>query len=172
MLGNFVSRVTKFCRSKFSEAVPEGGTPGLHEAQLIADLTTRIRAYEAQMDAIEVRKAAAELRAAWVLGNEYLQEVAPWSTIKEDAAQAAMQIRLALNLIRIYAVLSAPFIPRASASMLSGMNTLDMAWPDDVAAAVTALPAGHAFTVPEVLFAKITDDQRTEWATKFAGVRT
>ena len=44
-------------------------------------------------------------------GNEYLQEAAPWSTIKEDPEQAAMQIRLGLNLIRLYAVLSQPFIP-------------------------------------------------------------
>jgi methionyl-tRNA synthetase len=28
VLGNFVSRVTKFCRSKFGEAVPEGGAYG------------------------------------------------------------------------------------------------------------------------------------------------
>ncbi|MEM1236633.1 MAG: methionine--tRNA ligase [Pseudomonadota bacterium] len=171
VLGNFVSRVTKFCRSKFSEAVPAGGTFGPREEQLIADLTGRIRAYEAAMDAIEVRKAAAELRGAWVLGNEYLQEVAPWSTFKEDPDQAAAQIRLALNLIRIYAVLSAPFIPTAAASMLSGMNTLDTSWPSDVAEAVEALPEGHDFTVPEVLFAKITDDQRTEWAERFSGTR-
>ncbi|MEM1101915.1 MAG: class I tRNA ligase family protein, partial [Pseudomonadota bacterium] len=171
VLGNFVSRVTKFCRSKFSEAIPEGGAFGPREEQLTQDLTKRIRAYEAAVDAIEVRKAAAELRGAWVLGNEYLQEVAPWSTFKEDPDQAAAQIRLALNLIRVYAVLSAPFIPNAAASMLSGMNTLDMSWPDDVEAALHALPPGHAFTVPDVLFAKITDDQRTEWAERFSGTR-
>jgi len=51
VLGNFVSRITKFCRSKFSEAVPEAGTPGAAEQELIANLTTRIRAYEGHMDA-------------------------------------------------------------------------------------------------------------------------
>ncbi len=72
------------------------------------------------MDAIEVRKAAAELRAIWVAGNEYLQAAAPWSTFKTDPEQAAMQIRLALNLIRLYAVLSAPFIPDAAADHADG----------------------------------------------------
>ena len=42
---------------------------------------------------------------------------------------------------------------------------------EDLDAALGALPPGHAFTVPEVLFAKITDDQRAEWAERFAGVR-
>jgi len=171
VLGNFVSRITKFCRSKFGETVPEAGTAGEAEAALTAALATRIRAYENYMDTIEVRKAAAELRAIWVLGNEYLQTQAPWTTFKTDPDQAAMQVRTGLNLIRLYAVLSAPFIPTASKTMLDAMQTDDASWPDDVAAAMTALPAGHTFTVPENLFRKITDDERAAWAEKFAGTR-
>ncbi|WP_371224562.1 methionine--tRNA ligase [Roseovarius sp. 2305UL8-3] len=171
VLGNFASRVTKFCRSKFSEAVPSGGSYGDAEQALIAELTTRIRAYEGHMEAMEVRKSAAELRAIWVAGNEYLQSTAPWSTIKEDPEQAAAQIRLGLNLIRLYAVLSAPFIPDSAARLLSAMNTLDMSWPDDVPAALNALPEGHEFTVPEVSFAKITDEQREDWQARFSGAR-
>ncbi len=171
VLGNFVSRITKFCRSKFGEAVPEGGAFGAREQELIADITRRVRAYEVHMEAMEVRKSAQELRAIWVAGNEYLQSAAPWSTFKEDPEQAAAQVRLGLNLIRLYAVLSAPFIPDASAKMLSAMNTLDTSWPQDVEAALNALPAGHAFSVPDVLFAKIADEDREEWQEKFAGTR-
>ena len=172
VLGNFVSRITKFCRSKFGEAVPEGGAFGEREQALIAELTKRVRAYEGFMEAMEVRKSAQELRAIWVAGNEYLQSAAPWSTFKEDPEQAAAQVRLGLNLIRLYAVLSAPFIPDTSARLLSAMNTLDTSWPDDVEAALGALPAGHEFTVPEVLFAKIADEQREDWQEKFAGTRS
>ena len=171
VLGNFVSRITKFCRAKFGEVVPEGGEYGEQEHALIAELTTRIRAYETQMEAIEVRKSAQELRAIWAAGNEYLQSTAPWSTFKTDPEKAATQVRMGLNLIRLYAVLSAPFIPTAAASMLSAMNTLDTRWPDDVADALSALPVGHEFAVPEVLFAKITDDQVEEWQQRFSGAR-
>jgi len=173
VLGNFVSRITKFCRAKFGEEVPEGGETGPQETALIDALTTRLRAYQTFMDEMEVRKSAQELRAIWVLGNEYLQSAAPWVTIKQDAGRAAMQTRLGLNLIRLYAVLSAPFIPDASAAMLAGLQTDDAAWPEgDLGAWLTALPAGHAFTVPEVLFGKITDEQREDWQTRFAGIRT
>jgi methionyl-tRNA synthetase len=171
VLGNLVSRVTKFCRSKFGEVVPDGGEWGAAEEALIADLEARLRAYEALMEAMEVRKAAAELRALWVLGNEYLQAAAPWTVVKTDPAQAAAQIRLALNLIRVYAVISAPFIPDAAVSMMDGMQTGDWAWPTDLRAALGALPVGHAFTVPEVLFRKITDEERADWAQRFAGTR-
>jgi len=172
VLGNFVSRITKFCRSKFGEVVPEGGAYGAQEEALIADLTARVAAYQGMMDAMEVRKSSAELRAIWVAGNEYLQSAAPWSTFKEDPEKAAMQVRLGLNLIRLYAVLSAPFIPDASATMLAAMGADGAGWPDDVAGFLAGLPAGHAFTVPDVLFAKITDEQREDWQTRFAGVRT
>ncbi|MCB1333898.1 MAG: methionine--tRNA ligase [Roseivivax sp.] len=172
VLGNFASRVTKFCRSKFGETVPEGGTYGPREEALIAALSQGLAAYQAQMDAIEVRKAAQELRALWVLGNEYLQEVAPWTTIKTDAETAAMQIRLGLNLIRLYAVLSSPFIPDASAELLTAMRAEGAEWPGDVAQALQALPAGHAFDVPEVTFRKITDAEREDWQVRFAGVRS
>ncbi|MBO9465497.1 methionine--tRNA ligase [Tropicibacter sp. R15_0] len=171
VLGNFASRVTKFCRSKFSEAVPAGGTMGAREEQLVADLTAKVQEYQAHMEAIEVRKAATALRAAWVLGNEYLQEVAPWTTFKTDPDQAAAQIRLALNMIRLYAVISSPFIPDASADLLTSMRAEDATWPDDIAAALTALPEGHAFTVPDVTFRKITDTEREEWQERFAGTR-
>jgi methionyl-tRNA synthetase len=44
-------------------------------------------------------------------------------------------------------------------------------WPQEAEAALTRLAPGHAFTVPEVLFAKIADEQREEWAVRFAGIR-
>ncbi|MEL6434147.1 MAG: methionine--tRNA ligase, partial [Pseudomonadota bacterium] len=172
VLGNFVSRVTKFCRSKFGEVVPEGGELGAQEIALIEELTKRIRAYEDHMEAIEVRKSANELRAIWVAGNEYLQAAAPWAVFKENPEQAAMQIRLALNLIRIYAVLSAPFVPDAAKTMLEAMKTEDTAWPEDVKQALSTLTAGHEFAVPDVLFAKISDEEREGWQQKFAGQRT
>ncbi|MDT1060309.1 methionine--tRNA ligase [Paracoccus sp. CPCC 101403] len=172
VLGNFVSRITKFCRSKFGEVIPEGGSYGAEETTLIEALTTRIRAYEGFMDGMEIRKSAAELRAIWVLGNEYLQSAAPWSTFKTDPEKAAMQVRLGLNLIRLYAVLSAPFIPFAADAMLDAMQTENRDWPGDVDAALAALSAGHAFTVPEVLFAKISDENRDEWQERFKGIRS
>lgn len=169
VLGNFVSRVTKFCRSKFGEVVPEGGTYGEAEAAVTAEIAKRLKAYETHMEAIEIRKATAELRAIWVAGNEYLQAAAPWSVYKTDPDAAAAIVRFALNLIRLYAVLSAPFIPDATERMLAAMNVTNAGWPDDLDAALNALPAGHTFEVPEVLFAKITDDRRVELEEQFAG---
>ncbi|OSP54317.1 methionine--tRNA ligase [Pseudoruegeria sp. SK021] len=171
VLGNFVSRVTKFCRSKFGEAVPAGGADTPEAAALVADLTARVQQYQAHMDAIDIRKAAAELRAIWVVGNEYLQNAAPWTLYKTDPDAAAAVTRLALNLIGLYAALSQPFIPNASETLRQAMGLASLDWPEDVAAALTALSAGAPFTVPDVLFRKITDEEREGWQEQFAGQR-
>ncbi|WP_333869191.1 methionine--tRNA ligase [Cypionkella sp.] len=171
VLGNLVSRVTKFCVSKFGAEVPAGGAFGPQEAALIADLGARITTYAGLMEAMEVRKAAAELRAIWVIGNEYLQSSAPWTVVKTDPEQAQAMIRLALNLIRVYAILSRPFIPDAAAAMMAAMGSDDWTWPDDISAAMRALPAGQGFSVPENLFRKITDEERADWQSRFAGTR-
>jgi methionyl-tRNA synthetase len=168
VLGNFVSRITKFCRSKFGETVPTGGTYGDAEAEVIKQLTQRLKSYEDNMAKMEVRKSASDLRAIWAIGNEYLQNTAPWSVFKTDPEAAAAITRFALNLIPFYAALSEPFIPDAAHIMTKSMNA-DMAWPTDITAALNTLPAGHAFEVAEVLFAKISDDARDEMEAKFAG---
>lgn len=172
VLGNFVSRVTKFCRSKFGETVPEGGTYGPTEEALIADLNQKLAAYQTHMEAMDVRKSAQELRAIWVAGNEYLQSAAPWAAFKEDPDRAAAIVRLSLNLIRIYAIISAPFIPDACDTLKSAFGIEDAAWPDDISDALAVLPAGTEFTVPENLFRKITEDEVADWSARFSGQRS
>ncbi|NOR60882.1 MAG: class I tRNA ligase family protein, partial [Rhodobacteraceae bacterium] len=169
VLGNFVSRVTKFCRGKFGEEIPAGGHYGDAEAAVVADITKRLKAYEANMEAVELRKAAADLRAIWAAGNEYLQAAAPWTLFKESPEDSAAIVRFAFNLIRLYGVLSAPYIPDAAKTILAAINAEGASWPEDIEAALSALPAGHAFTTPDVLFAKITDEQRDELEEQFSG---
>ena len=171
VLGNFVSRVTKFCKSRFGGTVPSGGVPGPDEEALVERLESGLKAYETHMEAIEIRKSAAELRALWAAGNEYLQAAAPWTAYGEDPDRAAVAVRVALNLIRIYAVISAPFIPDASARMLDAVNTSDSAWPSAMGDALAVLQPGHAIDVPDMLFRKITDDERETWRAQFAGTR-
>jgi methionyl-tRNA synthetase len=172
VLGNLVSRVTKFAVAKFGHTVPQEGSYGPQEIALIADLGARLKDYASLMEAMEVRKAAAELRAIWVVGNEYLQAAAPWTVVKTDPERAQAMIRLALNLIRVYAVISSPFIPDASQTMMASLGSDDWTWPTDMGEALGALPVGHTFAVPENLFRKITDEERAEWQLRFSGIRS
>ena len=53
--------------------------------------------------------------------------------------------------------------------MAFGLESLD--WPDEIETALSRLSAGHSFATPDVLFAKISDEDRDHWAERFAGTR-
>ncbi len=169
VLGNFVNRITRFCASKFGDAVPEAGEYGEPEEALIKTLDEKIAAYTAALDAMEFRKAFAELRAIWVAGNEYLQVAAPWTAFKTDQEKAAVGVRVGLNLILLYAALSAPVIPSTAAKMAAifGVDPKDLEWPEGAREALKRAAPGQAFTPPEVLFRKIEEDQVAEWRERF-----
>jgi len=151
--------------------VPEGGGYGPRETALIADLQNRLESYQTHMEAVEVRKSAAELLAIWALGNEYLQAAEPWAVYKTNPEEAAGIIRLSLNLIALYGQISAPFIPDAAQTLCQAMGQIDPLWPEDLEQALTSCAVGDAFTVPGNLFGKITDEQRDEWSQRFSGTR-
>ena len=169
VLGNFVSRVTKFCRSKFGEVIPTGGVWSQNEKKLVNEIEKRVMNYEGYMESKEIRKSANELRAIWACGNEYLQSAEPWSTFKSDPEASAMQIRLSLNLIKLYGVLSAPFIPDAAEKILKALNITDEKWPSNISEALDSLPESAVFEVPEVMFRKVTDEERDSWKIQFSG---
>ncbi|MDQ7018899.1 MAG: methionine--tRNA ligase [Robiginitomaculum sp.] len=170
VLGNFVNRITRFATAKFDGVVPGGGTPGALEEALAAQLKERLGALTGYYEAMEFRKAMAETRAIWAMGNEYLAEAAPWTAIKTDVDAAALSVRTALNLVVISAIIAQPVIPHAAAKVLDAMGVPvdNRNWPDaEDAGLLDALPTGLNFTPPDVLFRKITDDEVAEWGERF-----
>ncbi|MEU7254816.1 methionine--tRNA ligase [Streptomyces rimosus] len=169
-LGNFVNRVLSFSRKRFGDEVPAGAAAGEVERKLGEQIADLLAEYEGHMEALQFRKAAAALRALWSAGNSYLEEKAPWLEIKTDQEAAALTLRTAMNLIHLYAIVSEPFIP-AAAKAMRGAFALDgdtAAWVTaDEARALASVPAGTAFTVPPVLFAKITEDDLESYRERF-----
>lgn len=167
VFGNLVNRITRFCASKFESRVPEGGAPGDLEVKLAADVAARVAALTRHHEEMEFRKAAAELRALWVVGNEYLQVAAPWTAIKTDPDKAAVGVRTGLNLVALFAVLAQPFIPDAARTVLDGLGVPDAlrGWPSG--APGDLLNPGQSITPPDVLFAKIEDADVAAWKERF-----
>ncbi|MFE2723264.1 methionine--tRNA ligase [Kitasatospora sp. NPDC059327] len=175
-LGNFVNRVLTFSRKRFGDDVPAGHAAGEAEERLGAQIAELLAEYEAQLEALNFRKAAQALRTLWSAGNAYLDEKAPWLQVKTDPEAAALTLRTAMNLIHLYAVVSEPFIPAAAQAMREAFALADdapartRAWVGaEEARTLDFVPAGTAFTVPPVLFAKITDEDLAGWTTRFGG---
>ncbi|NBC20595.1 MAG: methionine--tRNA ligase [Alphaproteobacteria bacterium] len=172
VLGNFVNRITKYCASKFDGQVPGGGAPGEAEAWMAGELETRLAALTAHHENMEFRKAAAETRAIWAAGNEYLTRAEPWVKYKSDVDAAAIGVRTGLNLAAVFAIIAAPIIPDTAARILDalGVPQDNRRWPDAAdKTLMDALPHGHEITPPDVLFSKIEDSQVAEWTDRFGG---
>jgi methionyl-tRNA synthetase len=171
VLGNFVNRVLKFCATRFEGRVPSGSENGPLENLLYERLSQRIIELTRLLETIEIRKAAQELRALWVVGNEYLTEAAPWKTIKRDPERAALSVRVGINLVGLYARLSAPFIPFAAKTMGAALgDDVETSWPSaDSAFELALIKPGSEVRVPEVLFRKIEDDELAKWNEQFPG---
>jgi methionyl-tRNA synthetase len=177
VLGNFVNRVTKYAAAKFDGKVPEGGEPGEHEAWMANELATRLPALISHYEAMEFRKAAAETRAIWAAGNEYITKAAPWTAYKTSVDQAAVGIRTGLNLVALFGIIAQPIIPETAKSILDaigvpqGNRSLSPAklGSGGYPALLDALPRGMNISVPPQLFTKIEDAQVAEWTARFGG---
>ncbi|WP_040500783.1 methionine--tRNA ligase [Henriciella marina] len=175
VLGNFVNRITKYCASKFDGKVPDGGEPGDAEAWMVSELQTRLPALVEHYENMDFRKAAAETRAIWAAGNEYLTKAEPWVKYKNDVDAAAIGVRSGLNLAALFGIIAQPIIPEAAAMILSALGvpedrrSMSADAFSDVPALLDALPRGHEITPPDVLFRKIEDEQVAEWTDRFGG---
>ncbi len=173
VLGNFVNRITKYANSKFEAKVPGEGAFGEAEQWMADELKTRLPVLMDHYEKMEFRKAAAETRAIWAAGNEYLTKAEPWVKYKSSVDDAAVGVRAGLNLAALFGILCLPFIPETGTKILDALGVPQdrrtFQFGDDYAALLDALPHGHAITPPDVLFAKIEDDQVAEWTDQFGG---
>ena len=169
VLGNFINRVTKMTLKDFGEKIPALGEITAAETELYATLDTLIQQYTAHMDALEIRKALADLREIWVSGNNYIAKTEPWKAVKEDKNRAGTILNTGLNLIYLFAQLSVPVMPAKAQEMLAifGQDGR-FVWPTEKAEVLLkTLKEGAAFTAPEPLFQKITPERKEELKVKY-----
>lgn len=168
-LGNFVNRILKFAASRFGSTIPEGGLPGEREQQLQVTCEKLVGTLCDYLKNMEFRKAADTLYSLWSVGNQYIDERAPWSLIKENREEGALVIRTCINLIRLYAIASAPLIPFTSQTLFDTLHLLESDRTSKLSEGVKldALKPGHPFDVPPPLFRKLEDKEIEQLRLRF-----
>ncbi len=170
VLGNFINRVMKMTINNFGAEIPEGGEETQEEKNLYTRMEELMSSYTSFMTELEFRKALSSLREMWVEGNNYIARNEPWKVVKVDKERAACILRTALNLIRIYALLSAPIMPQTARKMLTLINVSGdkLAWiAEPMTEALTYLKPHHPLNMPELLFSKIPPEKVEELAIKY-----
>ena len=171
VLGNFISRVASFSVSKFGNVIPNTQIYGQLEKETIKKLDYHYKCLKDLMQNIEIRKSCNALRSIWVTGNEYLQKAAPWSILKENPERSKMIIRFSLNLINLYSLVSEPFIPFTCGKIRNHFQFSKVTkWPENLDSFLNTLGDGHKICVPDILFQKITDEERIRYQQTFSGI--
>lgn len=175
VLGNFVSRVLKMTASKIGEEVPAGGEMTAMEEDLIVNIQEKTDNYFKYMNDLEFRKALNELRAIWVEGNNYISAAEPWTVIKTDPERAAAILRTCINLIRIFAILSAPIMPDTAEKMFAKLGYGKEDIPNlngfSIKKEIAAVEPGRKFEIGDMLFERIAPEKIEELKAKYGSAK-
>jgi methionyl-tRNA synthetase len=173
VFGNLATRATSFACRAFDGRIPADGEPGPPEHALAHEVDRRIALLRRWHESLEFRRAAAETRALWVLANGYIQEQAPWRTIKADPVRAAVTTRSALNLVWLCATVAWSIIPSLANRVLSGIGdaTDCPSWPDRQAATLLDTRRGRPISRIEPLVDKMTETEISQLESRFSGVQ-
>ncbi len=154
MLGNFVSRVCKLTQKNFGNVVPKSGAKN---TELESEINAKLSELTTALDACEFRKAIAALHGLYAIGNEYMTKMEPWALVKNgDIDGAAAVLNECMQMIDLFARVSAPIIPNAAEKMQNIFKpTHDLTWPSSYEHRIND---GDEFVVPENLFNRIDDE--------------
>jgi methionyl-tRNA synthetase len=171
VFGNLATRVTSFACRAFDGRRPEDGQPGSPEQALAQEVDRRIAVLKSWHESLEFRRTAAETRALWVLANGYIQQQAPWSTIKSDPRRAAVTTRWALNLLSICASVSWSIIPTLATRVLAALGEAPgcPSWPTHPASALLDASRGQPISRIEPLVDTLTQTEISHLQARFSG---
>lgn len=114
--GNLANRVLAFCYKNWDGCVPDLDLKSLRpsDLSLLDYIDGGFESVGGELEAVHLRAALQEaLRLASVV-NQYLDQTAPWTTIKSNKNEASKTIYTALRAIDSLKVLFSPFLPFTS----------------------------------------------------------
>jgi methionyl-tRNA synthetase len=109
--GNLVNRVLSFAYKHWEGVVPDPGDLTDKDKDLLTQVENGLDTVGAEIEAVHLRSALSEgIRLASEV-NKYLDDTAPWFTIKSDKTEAGRAIFVAMKAIDSLKILLSPFLP-------------------------------------------------------------
>jgi methionyl-tRNA synthetase len=111
--GNLANRVLSFCYKHWDGFVPNIVTSTLRPAdlELLAGIEGGFQVIGDLLEAVKIRSALQETFRLASTVNQYLDQNAPWQTIKTDRDSTALTIYTALKAIDSLKIMFAPILP-------------------------------------------------------------
>ena len=154
--GNLGHRVLTFAYSNFDGAVPAPGELDERSQGLLHEAEVTLDAVDKLLYRCEFKGAIKEAMSLAQETNRYLDEQAPWKTIKTERETSAKSVYTVLSVLAALKTIFYPFLPFSSERLhsLLGFNgsVNEAGWK------VQFLPPGQKLRQPQPLFVKLDDD--------------
>ena len=160
--GNAAHRVLTFVQRQFDGTIPEPGPLTPADEAMLATVEQGFDAVAAAIEAVRLRDGLNEAMNVARATNRYLDEQAPWRTIKTDRAAAARAVWTTLQALNGLKLLFSPYTPFSSQKLhtLLGFagDVTDCGW------SAQRAPAGQTLPTPAPLFVKFDAPKSEEAA--------
>jgi methionyl-tRNA synthetase len=153
--GNLVNRVLTFTYKNFEGKVPEPGEHDEESRLLLKEAEDTQKNVDERLSICSFKEAIKTAMALAHAANRYLDEKAPWKTIKENRQAAATSLYVALSIIAQLKQMLCPFLPFSSQKVHEYLGYEEKIedhgwnWQD--------LPRGQKLQEPRALFKKLDE---------------
>jgi len=128
--GNFIHRVLSFIDKNFPDGVVVPSAPSSEAREFLKLIEKTFDSTGVSIEAGRFREALRNVFKLVEEGNKYINDRAPWKTIKTDVNQAAADLAVAAQAIKSLAILIAPFLPSSAIQINKtlGISDNDIKW--------------------------------------------
>jgi methionyl-tRNA synthetase len=168
--GNLAHRVLTFAQRNFDGAVPAPGELDGRSQSLLHEAEVTLEDVDKLLYRCEFKGAIKEAMSLAQEANRYLDEEAPWKTIKTKRETSAKSVYTVLSVLAALKTVFYPFLPFSSEKLHSFLgfdgSVQEIGW------RVQVLPPGQKLRQPQPLFVKLDEDivaQETDRLDSIAG---
>jgi methionyl-tRNA synthetase len=158
-LGNFIHRTLTFAHKFCNGTIPAAKELEEIDTRFISQIDTLFQEIGSSFEGFRVRKASQLLMELAQAGNVYFDHKQPWKDAKVPELKTRMEttIALCIRCIKALSVAAAPIIPESAEKIWKMIDEegLPNTWEEGL---IPPKP-GQALLEPQVLFAKVEDEQ-------------
>ncbi len=166
--GNLAHRILTFAYRNFDGAVPTPGELDEQSQELFSKSELTLDKVDKLLYHCHFKEAIGEAMSLAKEANRYLDEQAPWKTIKENRQASAKSVYTALSALSALKTVFYPFLPFSSRKLHSflgfGGSVEGAGWK------FQSLPPGQELRQPQPLFAKLDDSIITQETDRIGSV--
>jgi len=169
ILGNFVNRALVLTQNYYQGTVPKAGNLSEYDKSTLAELINLKSEVSKSVENFRFREALKIAMDMARLGNKYLADMEPWKLNKSDPERVKTIINTSLQIAANLTIALDPFLPFSMEKLRAFLNVEKLSW--DQLGKTDLLSAGHKVAKPELLFAKIEDEEINKQVNKLMATK-